>query len=419
MIARRGSPIRDAGPTEAAPGREEDREGENDGGPVEEGLKRHIIRCYVNQRLSPMIVARDMAAYGLLDTSTSQQWFIDQCFEADFVASSCSKTLGDAQYFKKLLHKVAKELSRDGRVMEDAVAEAMGAVDGLAADLEQEVPESKEWLHKSYFYGRQDEEMHAVVRIGSHVNMFAGSTVRKEEATRCLPRCTGMLTWIRNTRQGCFEWDAGYLLCEFILNNVSLFQGRTVVELGCGTGMATIMLARLQRDGILACGPVVCTDGDQETIDNCKMNLLANGMKTDEESSNVFCDTWVWEDGYKGLDERRRCLLETGSPVTMIGADLLYDPEIIPIIVPLIVEFLDNVHPDSRVYLSTRRRSEATLDKFLRAVDAVPTLVLEDVSASFWEASRSDLSFVSFQHVPSLEDAKRNKSIILHCLWKA
>jgi predicted nicotinamide N-methyase len=75
------------------------------------------------------------------------------------------------------------------------------------------------------------------VHIGSHVNMFAGST-------------------------GCFEWDAGYLLCEFVLNNVSLFQGRTVVDIGCGTGMATIVLAQLRRSGVLACGPIVCSDGD-------------------------------------------------------------------------------------------------------------------------------------------------------------
>ncbi len=116
----------------------------------------------------------------------------------------------------------------------------------------------------------------------------------------------------------------------------------------------------------------------------------------------------------EGIGEHPRSLVENGSPVTMVGADLLYDPEIIPTIVPLLEEFLGQVHADSCVYLSTRRRSEETLAMFLRAVEATPALMLEDVSDAFWEAAGSDPSFVSFQHVPSLESAKAQKSVILH-----
>jgi len=210
--------------------------------------------------------------------------------------------------------------------------------------------------------------------------------------------------------QGCFEWDAGYLLCEFILNNVPLFEGRTLIDIGCGTGMATIVLAQLRLSGVLGCGPIVCTDGDDGTIHNCRGNLLANGVAAEVS----WCDTWKWEDGYEGIGDHPRSLLENGSPVTMVGADLLYDPEIIPTIVPLLKEFLDQVHADSCVYLSTRRRSEETLAMFLRAVDATPDLLLEDVSDAFWEAALSDPSFVSFQHVPSLESAKAQKSVLLH-----
>ena len=128
----------------------------------------------------------------------------------------------------------------------------------------------------------------------------------------------------------------------------------------------------------------------------------------------LWCGTWKWEDGYEGIGHHARSVIENGSPVTMVGADLLYDPEIIPTIVPLFEEFLGQVHAESCVYLSTRRRSESTLAKFLRAVDAAPALVLEDVSDAFWEASKCDPSFVSFQHVPSLENAKAQKSVILH-----
>ena len=364
---------------------------------------RHVIRCYVNQRLSPMRVVKEMAALGMLDSPACQRWFVARCFEFDAVVCSSQRTLGDAVYFKNLLYRLAKELSRDGRVMEDAVAEAMGRANDLAASLEEAGASSGDWLRKSYMYGRAGDgnggreggseggagdevEAYGVVHIGSHVNMFAGST-------------------------GCFEWDAGYLLCEFVLNNVSLFQGRTVVDIGCGTGMATIVLAQLRRSGVLACGPIVCSDGDAGTVDNCLANLRANGV----EAEVAWCGTWRWEDGYvEGIGAHRRSIIENGSPVTMVGADLLYDPEIIPTIVPLLEEFLGQVHADSCVYLSTRRRSEETLAMFLEAVDATPALVLEDVSDAFWEAAAGDPSFVSFQHVPSLESAKAQRSVILH-----
>lgn len=347
--------------------------------------KRHVIRCYVNQRLSPMRVVKDMAAFGLLDSPECQRWFVERCFESDFVDRSSEGTLGDALYFRNLLHRLAKELSREGRLMEDAVAAALGQVNELVARLEEAGSSGRDWLHKSYLYGRAGEETFTVVHIGSHVNMFAGST-------------------------GCFEWDAGYLLCEFILNNVQLFEGRTMVDIGCGTGMATIVLAQLRRSGVLGCGPVVCTDGDAGTVDNCRANLGSNRVASEVS----WCGTWKWEDGYEGIGHHARSVIENGSPVTMVGADLLYDPEIIPTIVPLFEEFLGQVHAESCVYLSTRRRSESTLAKFLRAVDAAPALVLEDVSDAFWEASECDPSFVSFQHVPSLENAKAQKSVILH-----
>lgn len=140
--------------------------------------KQHAIRCYVNQRLSPMRVVKEMAAFGMLDSPARQRWFVERCFEADFVSHSSERAYGDILYFKNLLYKLAKELSRDGRVMEDAVAAAMGQAIDLATGVERAGSSSGDWLHKSYFYGRKDDDSYAVMRIGSHVNMFAGSTVR-------------------------------------------------------------------------------------------------------------------------------------------------------------------------------------------------------------------------------------------------
>ena len=253
-------------------------------------------------------------------------------------------------------------------------------------------------MNKVYFYGRRGgaigDRCAGVLRIASHVNMFAGST-------------------------GQYEWDAGYLLAEFILNSPALFEGRALVEIGCGTGMATIMMAQLRREGMRHLGegegdagppPIVCTDGDRDTVENCEENLRLNGI----DAHMVSCSTWAWEEGMEGLRalDRER-VMASGRAVVMVGADLLYDPEIIPVIVPLMAAFLKEAPAGSCVYLSTRRRSELTLEKFLRAVEAEATLRMVEEEA-FWEASRSDPSFVGFQHVHSLDEAKRSRSIILH-----
>jgi len=363
---------------------------------------RLVIRCHVNQRLSPLIVAKEMAAFGMLDAAEPQRWFVEQCVRADFVESGREKTLGDCLYYKNLLHRLAKALSEGSRVMEDVVADAMGATEGIAAEAAGSGSgtgrrgDSSAWMNKVYFYGRRGgaigDRCAGVLRIASHVNMFAGST-------------------------GQYEWDAGYLLAEFILNSPALFEGRALVEIGCGTGMATIMMAQLRREGMRHLGegdaglpPIVCTDGDRDTVENCEQNLRLNGI----DAHMVSCSTWTWEEGMEGLRAAdRERVMASGRAVVMVGADLLYDPEIIPVIVPLMAAFLKEAPAGSCVYLSTRRRSELTLEKFLRAVEAEATLQMVEEEA-FWEASRSDPSFVGFQHVHSLDEAKRSRSIILH-----
>ncbi|CAD7695028.1 unnamed protein product [Ostreobium quekettii] len=72
---------------------------------------------------------------------------------------------------------------------------------------------------------------------------------------------------------GCHPWEAGFLLGEFILNNPVLFSGRSILELGSGTGLVAVCLARVgARLAIL-------TDGQQKAVENCRHNLNLNGIK--------------------------------------------------------------------------------------------------------------------------------------------
>jgi len=314
-----------------------------------------------------------------------QEWFVDVC-----LGSVENASLGDVMYWKRLLQRVMKE----GDGCADVLAEAL-----IDLDSRCELEGTESWLNKVYLYGDVEE-----MRIRSHVNMFEGST-------------------------GCFEWDAGYLLAEYVMNRVEEFRGRVCVELGCGCGMVGVALSRMG-----GCGPVVSTDGDEDTLENCRFNMEENGVSV---SADVFqCESslkrgvvlkkFQWEDGWHAFEQcvadvlfsEDRSLKKLRAPVSLIGADLLYDPEIIPVIVPMIAEFLrrmkdlgGHLGKESSVYLSTTKRSEKTLALFLQVVEDHKELDMEDCSRDAFDLSNNGVHFL---HIPSLDQARKNESIILH-----
>ncbi|PRW60868.1 methyltransferase family [Chlorella sorokiniana] len=71
---------------------------------------------------------------------------------------------------------------------------------------------------------------------------------------------------------GCHEWEAGFYLSEWVLNKPTLVAGRVCLEIGCGAGMVGVALHRA------GAAHVLCTDGDAQTVANCRFNLQLNGV---------------------------------------------------------------------------------------------------------------------------------------------
>ena len=63
-------------------------------------------------------------------------------------------------------------------------------------------------------------------------------------------------------------WRAAEQLSNYIYNNSELFSGKRVCELGAGLGVVSILLDKLQ-----CCDEVVCTDGDDDTLELLRRNL--------------------------------------------------------------------------------------------------------------------------------------------------
>ncbi|XP_066131019.1 methyltransferase-like protein 22 isoform X5 [Saccopteryx bilineata] len=73
-------------------------------------------------------------------------------------------------------------------------------------------------------------------------------------------------------------WRGALLLADYILFQWDLFQGRTVLELGAGTGLASVVAATLAQT-------VYCTDVGADLLAMCQQNLALNSHLTGSGAS--------------------------------------------------------------------------------------------------------------------------------------
>jgi len=71
-------------------------------------------------------------------------------------------------------------------------------------------------------------------------------------------------------------WPASRAMLHFALNDVDFPEGAVVLEIGAGTGVTAIGLARERAPPI---GKMVATDACQESLANCARNAEANGVQ--------------------------------------------------------------------------------------------------------------------------------------------
>jgi len=124
---------------------------------------------------------------------------------------------------------------------------------------------------------------------------------------------------------GMWAWSAGELLAEWLCASEATEKlhldeptSTAAIELGCGTGLVALSLARL---GVKA---VVATDHDKETLAQCNRNAIANALP------NVHVMALPWG-GHEATTVRAVSLacndVDGTAPTRLliVGADILYD----------------------------------------------------------------------------------------------
>lgn len=90
-----------------------------------------------------------------------------------------------------------------------------------------------------------------------------------------------------------YLWNGGRWLANHLSTNVGLCRGRSVVELGAGSGLPSIVAGKLGAER------VCCTDyPDQELVDNLRHNFARNELA---DSTKFDCRGFLWGDKVEDL----------------------------------------------------------------------------------------------------------------------
>lgn len=149
--------------------------------------------------------------------------------------------------------------------------------------------------------------------------LHTGAVLTEEDETRTLVRKTQGLPY------GVALWPAAIALAHEIANRPDDFQGRSLLELGAGTGLPGIVAATLGARAVL-------TDADELVLHLCKINGERNGVVGIDFQQ---ADWTRWED--------------PGRYDWIIGADILYSDARHSDLRQI---FESNLNPGGRVLLS-------------------------------------------------------------------
>ncbi|KII93969.1 hypothetical protein PLICRDRAFT_49966 [Plicaturopsis crispa FD-325 SS-3] len=182
-------------------------------------------------------------------------------------------------------------------------------------------------------------------------------------------------TTIENGTTGLRTWGAGLVLSHYIISHPEMIIDKNVLELGCGTGVLGIVCASIQHlYGTEGSGGSLClTDNNEEVLGRCRANVgLPCNLSSRRE---VECSQLEWGDIPAAL---------THDADIILGADIVFDPELIAPLVETLHSLLNAPLPgdSARVaYVALTVRNAGTLDMFTNT--AAESLHLKRVDAHF------------------------------------
>ncbi|KAL7957827.1 putative methyltransferase domain-containing protein [Trichoderma compactum] len=153
---------------------------------------------------------------------------------------------------------------------------------------------------------------------------------------------------------GLRTWEAALHLGQLLCQDPGIVSGKRVLELGTGTGYLAILCIKY-----LGSTHVIASDGSDDVINNLPENLFLNQL---EGSDAIRPMDLRWGYALVGTEEER---WNGGRPLDVVlGADITYDPSIIPALVSTLLE-LFGLYPHVEVIIAATQRNLETFQVFL------------------------------------------------------
>ncbi|XP_060696684.1 methyltransferase-like protein 22 isoform X1 [Hemiscyllium ocellatum] len=165
-------------------------------------------------------------------------------------------------------------------------------------------------------------------------------------------------------------WRGAFLLADYIWNNSYLFRDCTVLELGAGTGMTSIVMATVAKT-------IYCTDVGEDLLNMCERNIIVNKHIYEAAGSEIKVRELDWlrddlctdtKNPYCWSEEEIAHMYDHTD--VLLAADVFYDDDLTDAFFQTIYRILSNLKNPSTIYLSVEKRLNFTLRKMDVTCDA-------------------------------------------------
>ncbi|XP_056359682.1 methyltransferase-like protein 22 [Oenanthe melanoleuca] len=156
-------------------------------------------------------------------------------------------------------------------------------------------------------------------------------------------------------------WRAAFLLADFILFKRDLFRCCTVLELGGGTGITSVIMGTAAKR-------VYCTDVGEDLLTMCEQNVALNKHLMEPGGGEIKVKELDWlkdefctdpEAPYSWSEEEIADLLDHCSVI--MAADVFYDDDLTDALFRTLYRITHNLRNSCTVYLALEKRLNFTL----------------------------------------------------------
>ncbi|XP_063760823.1 methyltransferase-like protein 22 isoform X2 [Eleginops maclovinus] len=165
-------------------------------------------------------------------------------------------------------------------------------------------------------------------------------------------------------------WRGAFFLADFILSSADLFRGATVLELGAGTGLTSIVVATI-------CKTTFCTDVGEDLLSMCKKNVTLNRHLTEAAGGDARVRQLDWlqydlctdaDVEFSWTEEEVEDLYSNTEII--IAADVIYDDDLTDGLFRTLYRLCSSFSHSCSIFISIERRMNFTLRNMDVSCDA-------------------------------------------------